>query len=234
MDLDPAAGPGEGGLSVKTHLPLLICALAGIFMAVQYFIPAMRPVYERVYDYLQVITAFSIVLGVASVIHRHGNRVTRKIGPEQKRHKDWPFSAAALAGMLFMLYAGFRYGNDPGTLFQNLFNAILLPVQATMFALLAFYLASAAFRAFRAKSTDAIVLLIAAVIVMIGRLDDGVMGHTASGDPYGIPSLAHWILDGPNLAAKRAILLGVGLGMTSTALKVVLGIERSYLGSGKE
>ena len=61
---------------------------------------------------------------------------------------------------------------------------------------------------------------------MIGRLDDGT--H------LGIPRLSRRILNGPNLVAKRAIILGVGLGMASTALKVVLGIERSYLGSGKE
>lgn len=210
---------------MKTQLPLLLCFLAGTFMAVQYFIPAMRPAYERVYDYLQIITAFSIVLGVASVLHRHGNRMKRR-GPEGARHKDWPFSLATIVAMIFMLAAGFLGGRERTSLFQNLFNAILLPVQATMFALLAFYLASAAFRAFRARSLDAIVLLIAAVIVMVGRLDDGTSLR--------IPALAHWILDGPNLASKRAILLGVGLGMASTALKVVLGIERSYLGSGRE
>jgi hypothetical protein len=95
-----------------------------------------------------------------------------------------------------------------------------------MFALLAFYLASAAFRAFRTRSLDATVLLIAAVVVMIGRLDDGAR--------LGIPKLASWINNAPNLVSKRAILIGVGLGMASTALKVVLGIERSYLGSGKD
>ncbi len=204
---------------MKLQLPLFICLIAGLFMAVQYFMPAALPAYNRMNDYLQIVYAFSIVLGVASVVQRHGGRL-------RKRKKDWPYSLAAIASMVLMLAAGFIGGHGRESLFQQLFNAILLPVQATMFALLAFYLASASFRAFRTRSLDATVLLISAVIVMIGRLDDGQTLH--------IPDVSRWILNSPNLVAKRAILIGVGLGMASTALKVVLGIERSYLGSGKE
>ena len=125
------------------------------------------------------------------------------------------------------MYKRQGWGRDQDSIFQKIFNSILLPVQATMFALLAFYLASAAFRAFRTRSVDATVLLITALIVMIGRLDDlGIIK---------MPEISQWILrDGPNLWSKRAILLGVGLGMASTALKVVLGIERTYLGSGRD
>jgi hypothetical protein len=204
---------------MKLQLPLFICLVAGLFMAVQYFMPAALPAYNRVNDYLQIVYAFSIVLGVASVVHRHGGRL-------RKRKKDWLYSLAAIASMALMLAAGFIGGRGRESLFQQLFNAVLLPVQATMFALLAFYLASASFRAFRTRSLDATVLLISAVIVMIGRLDDGQTLH--------IPDISRWILNSPNLVAKRAILIGVGLGMASTALKVVLGIERSYLGSGKD
>ncbi len=88
-----------------------------------------------------------------------------------------------------MLAAGFIGGRGRESLFQQLFNAVLLPVQATMFALLAFYLASASFRAFRTRSLDATVLLVSAVIVMIGRLDDGQTLH--------LPDISRWILNSP-------------------------------------
>ena len=103
-----------------------------------------------------------------------------------------------------------------------------------MFSLLAFYIASAAFRAFRARSVVATILLAAAVIVMLGRVPIGKnIGELITfyqTDGTWLAKVSEWILDYPNTASKRAINLGVGLGILSTSLKIILGIERSYLG----
>ena len=102
-----------------------------------------------------------------------------------------------------------------------------VPVQATMFSILAFYIASAAFRAFRARNLDACLLLGAAIIVMLGQVP------LCAENLPGMASLKDWILNVPNMASKRGILIGVGLGMISTALKIIVGIERTYLGRGE-
>jgi hypothetical protein len=114
-------------------------------------------------------------------------------------------------------------GGQASYMFRSFFNYIMIPIQSTMFSLLAFFIASAAYRAFRARSILATVLLLAALVLM-GRLVP--MGPITTF----LNDLSSWILLTPNLAAKRAILIGVGLGMVATALKVVLGIERNYLG----
>ena len=56
------------------------------------------------------------------------------------------------------------------TAFGWIYNFMMVPLQGTMFAILAFFIASAAYRSFRARSREAAVLLIAAVIVMMGRV----------------------------------------------------------------
>ena len=104
----------------------------------------------------------------------------------------------------------------------------LVPLQGTMFAILAFFIASAAYRSFRARSREAAVLLVAAMIVMMGRVPLGEYILPISGD------LSGWILNVLNAGVRRAILIGVSLGAVALSLKIIFGVERSYLGGGRE
>jgi len=60
-----------------------------------------------------------------------------------------------------------------GGLFKWMFDSIFTPLSATMFALLAFYVASASYRAFRARNFEATLLLLAGIIIMLGRVPVG-------------------------------------------------------------
>jgi hypothetical protein len=116
-------------------------------------------------------------------------------------------------------------GSPQGRVFNWFYDHVFYPCNATMFALLAFFIASAAFRAFRARNVESALLLGAAVLVMIGLVP---MGRVIS--PF-FPELADWIVDIPNNAGRRAILMGAALGAIVTGLRVILGLERSHLGS---
>jgi len=206
---------------MKRQIPLLIVIVMGFMFAAHTFIPAKFSVdfYEWWQTWSKAISPFAVFLGIMSLFMVHGTKIQRKA-------PNWQYSVVTLFGLGFTAFAGFMWGTNAGTPFMWLFKNVQMPMGATMFSLLAFHIASAAYKAFRARSAEATVLLIAAIVVMLGQVP---LGNMIS---KWIPEVSTWILNVPNLAAKRGIALGVGLGMTATSLKILLGIERTYLGGG--
>jgi uncharacterized membrane protein len=194
----------------------------GIVMIVQFFIPhpASLETANVIYKWVIVLMAFALILAIGNLIRHHSHKI-------RKRKEDWPYSIVTLVGMFAMATIGLVWGVAPDSLFQRIFFNVLAPLGGTMFALLAYYMASAAYRSFRARSLEATLLLVSAFIVMIGFMPFGQYVHPR------FPAFAEWIMQVPNMASQRGILLGVAFGAIATALKIILGIERSWLG-GKE
>ena len=140
-----------------------------------------------------------------------------------KRHPDRLYSVVALVAMIVTSVLGIGWGTEEGTPFGEIYDMIYKPLTTAMFSLLAFFLASAAFRSFRIRSFEAGLLFIAAFIVMLGRIP---VGNAIT--PH-LPVLADWILDVPTTSAMRAIRIGIGLGMATLSIKIILGIERTYI-----
>lgn len=109
------------------------------------------------------------------------------------------------------------------SMFQFGFDYVYTPLAATIYSLLAFYVASAAFRSFRARNWLATLLLVAAVIVMIGRVPIGALLWG------GFPWLQEWLMTWPNTAGQRALQMGAAIGVIASGLRVIFGIERPYL-----
>jgi hypothetical protein len=224
---------------MKKTIPLLITFFIGLSLILAVFIPPepFHTMNREFSVYFDIIAVFAFILGGGNLIRVHGNRIYRKTG-------DFKYSYVTLIGFLATLIIGiFKIGGPPGiqgevmaegSWFRFIFNAILTPLTATMFALLAFYVASASFRAFRAKTTEATILLTAGFIILLGRT---FLGHYLTSwlpDALSfleIPNLANWIMAWPNTAGQRAIVIGIALGVVATSLRIILGIERSYLGS---
>lgn len=206
---------------MRREVPLALTMIFGIFMVIEFFIPnqLVSGIGSELQQWTIIVAAAAIVLGVVNVGRIHANKI-------RERRKDWGYSIFLIAGLVTMGVLGVGFGIAEGSLFDNLYLNAYVPMQGTMFSLLAFYIASAAFRAFRIRSLDAALLAIAAIIVMIGRVPVG----NAIWDK--LPEIQSFIMDVPNLAAKRAILIGAALGAISTGMKIILGIERNILGGG--
>lgn len=204
---------------MRDRIAIFTATVAGVFMTVQYFLSSQlaTSAYRTILLWMQIIFAFALIVGVIGVARIHLQKL-------MQRRAGWIYSGVLLGAAALMSILGFSGGIDRGSPFLWLFEYWQAPMQSTVFSLLAFYVASAAFRGFRARSGESAILVVAAMIVLIGRvpLGDWISSY--------IPATAEWVLNIPALAAKRAILIGIGLGMIATSLKVILGLERTYLG----
>lgn len=216
---------------MKRELPLLITAAVGLFMLLSFFVP--HQVVSVPADFLQqcaiIVVAFGYVLGGANVLKLNIDSV-------YKRSPGWPYKLVLVVSLIVTVVIGVAEGPgflDPGMKSKWIYDQLYSPMSATMFAMLAFYIASAAFRAFRIRTLEAGFLAVAALIVMIGRVPIGGLLSGWLPTWLQLPTLQDWIMEVPQNAAKRAILIGAALGVMATGLRVILGIERSYL-SGKD
>jgi len=212
---------------MRKEVPLIITFLAGTFFIADYFIPhtGFSNIAAMVNGWAIIVIAASYILGVLNILRINYGRVA-------KREKDWILKLILVVCMFFMLGAGIFGGITEGTLFDWFFVNTFTPMQATMFALLAFFIASAAFRAFRVRTVQAALLAITAVLVMIGRVPIGESVWSSKTILFwnGFPDFTEWIMGVPQLAGKRAILIGAALGAIATGLKVITGLERTYMG----
>ena len=224
---------------MRQLVPLTITFIIGSLLIVSVFIPPFGDLERTFTLWFDIIAVFAFFLGGGNLMRVHVNKL-------RQRKRDWGFSIVTLAGFVTMLAAGlFKIGNPgniatavdtQGSLFYSIFDSILVPLSSTMYSLLAFFVASASYRAFRAKNREATLLLIAAFIILLGRTPFGVMITGWVPDSFSllqVPNLAIWVMNSPNLAGQRAIIIGIGLGVISMSLRLILGIERSYLGGDK-
>ena len=197
-------------------------------MTFQYYSthPVSQSIYNEVLNWTIIIKAFALIMGIASLAKLH-------LGKIKKKTKHYFLSYITLAGLVFMSVAGVVFGKECAA-FKFVYNNMQVPMQATMFSLLAFFIASASYRAFRARTLEATLLLMSAGIVIIGQTQLGELianWTTVSGMTIlDFSAIKEWILNYPNVAIKRALIFGITIGIISTSIKIITGIERSWLG----
>lgn len=215
---------------MRREIPLIITFVVGFTILMSYFFAGTIPgtgwtlknLAGDITGWGVLVSAFALLLASVNLVRIHGGAISRK-------RKGWVYSVVLLVTMVSFAVVGVLRKHNPGNagideLFQNMFNNVLSPLGAAMFALLAFYIASASYRAFRARSLEASILLAAAVLVMLGNAPIGKLIWEQ------FPIVSKWLLDIPNMAGQRAILIGAAIGGFATSLRILLGLERGHLG----
>ncbi len=233
---------------MRTTLPVIVAFLSGFVMVVSFFFGgALGDLDDNALQWVTIVGGFTLVLGVFSILRVNGKVVA-------KRGRDWPYKLATVISVVAMaipsmlpvstntvggriFYSifpeswGSRMGTGPSSIYDWLFNYIDSPMMETMFAMLAFFIASAAYRAFRARNAEASLLLITATVVMLWRIPMGEALLRLFSDS--LPDYINmYVMNGFNVSVQRGIIIGAALGAASMSLRIILGIERTYMGKG--
>lgn len=206
---------------MRTRIPLAITAIVGLIVVIEYFIyiPGLGTWVKEMQSWGIILGAFALGLAAVNLLRIHSKRVTEK-------QSEWYNSLALVITLVVQTTIGLAKGTTSEAYLFG-FTYIMTPLGATIFALLAFYIASAGYRAFQAKNIDASILLITSIIVMLGAVPVGQVIWKK------IPVISGWLLDFPNMAGQRGIIIGSAIGAIALGIRVILGIERGHLGGSK-
>lgn len=199
---------------------------------VSYYVPHKVSVdyIETMNKWENIVVAFAFLLGLISLFFSHYHKIKRK-------GDGWGYSLFVFIGFLAMIIPAYTSGGKQmvegvltplGWAYKYIYTAL----SGTMFAVLAFYIVSTAYRSFRIKSPQAFVLFVAAFILILGKVPlgqiiwDSALGWTGQN----AAGVIEWIMSVPAVAGKRGIMIGISIGAIVTSLKIIFGIEKQYMG----
>lgn len=195
--------------------------MSGAIVLAKYFIAnkALGTWGATMVSWRTIVAAFALGVGTVNLVQMHLRKITR-------RQKGWDSSVLLVISLVGFTAIGLTKGTT-NPVYKWGFDYLYQPIYSAISSLLAFMITSASYRAFKVKDWQAGVLMVTAVIVMLGQVGVGSLIYK------GIPSWSQWIMSVVNLAGMRGITIGGALGAVALSLRVLLGLERGYLGGDR-
>jgi hypothetical protein len=189
----------------KTASAVLL--IVAVVLTFDYFIKdaTLRAVATDMNNWAVVIGAFALGLGAYSLTVRH----TRAI---------------YLGTMVVFIGLGLFTGSVSSPQYNWIYTLIVQPLSSALYGMNAFFIASACYRAFRARSIESGLLLVAAIFLMLLNAPIGGVIHPV------LPQIGKIIWDLSGATGMRAILIGIGIGTLAIGLRIIIGQEKTPLG----
>lgn len=208
-------------MDYRRDIPLVITFLVGVIAIGDYYttFTAVKDTFTVIKNWGVVLNAFALGLGAVNLFRVHGRRIS------ERKRDDWYFSAWLLFTLILFVVVGLGTGQfEAGAQYQWIYNALFLPIGATMYSSLAFYMAFGSYRVLRARNLDAFLLFVTAIFVILGNTPIF---------PATFPVFFHireWIFTAIVGGAYRGIRIGVGIGAVVLGIRTLIGMETGYLG----
>ncbi|CAN5784152.1 hypothetical protein BH10CHL1_BH10CHL1_22800 [soil metagenome] len=182
-------------------LGLLSCLVLIIVDRTDLF-PPLRSLTTLLYGWTIILSGFALLLGVINVLLVHVRRI-------QSGQAGWPYSLALVAALVAVFVAGLLDTDGVRSpMLEWIFDSLIAPGQAMLFALTAFFMATAAFRWLRIGRVGGAWMLIGALLILLIQMP----AANSALSPTWL-RLANWTLNVPIMAIMRGALLGSGLAL---------------------
>jgi hypothetical protein len=220
----------------RKEFPILLTTLIALIMIFQTFfkVPEADVAASTIQSWVLVIVNFSVILGIVMISRMHKGRIDRR----KPGDKSWVFSAWLIGLVIFYFFLGVYGVESTGSaspnrnpMFDWVYQNINVALDSAMYSLLAFYISSAAFRAFKARTKEAAVLLLSGAAIMLYNAPAGSMIFGPLAPQFNL--LGEWITNVPQMAGLRGIMIGAAVGAIALGIRVMTGRERGYLGAGE-
>ena len=196
-------------------ITVIIYIIVGFTVLVDYYIvvPELTTFSTFFINLATVLTAFTIGLAALGLFRFHIPKILNRVEGE------WYFSAWMVFVIIITTLSGVIGGGD-NLIFQWIFNNIFSPLGATMFAMLGFFIVSAAYRVFRARSLDASILLLSGILVMLMNMPMGEFIWSY------FPVIGTWVRGIPAMAGSRGISIALAVGGAAYSIRILIGYEK--------
>ncbi len=198
-------------------IPLALAVVTAMTMLVDLFIvsPPLNLTAGIVRDYAMVLFGFSVIVGAGNIIRYHLPRIVRR------ERGQWYFSILLMVTMASMAITGLSRGASSleyGVLYDTVNNALA----QGMTSLLAFYIFSAAVRAFVARNYEALFFLIAGSFAIIGNIPSMVIWAPS------LATIGPWLLDNPSKGGITGIMIAASIAAIIMIIRTLAGRERGF------
>ncbi|MGQ9550162.1 MAG: hypothetical protein ACUVSY_16045 [Roseiflexus sp.] len=214
----------------KRLIATLVAGVAGLLVLLDFTapLPVVDVLAQTVLDWAALTAALALVVGLVNVAGNHIRRVAQ-------RDADWGYSVILLIAMVVVIFVGTLYPLQspdgsltlPSSLIEQpiriVFSAVYTPLAGSLLALLTFFSLSAALRAVRRRTADALVIVTVALIVLIATALPQLELAPVIGDGL------RWFSDYVVLAGARGLLIGAAIGALVAGVRVLLGFDQPYL-----
>ena len=192
----------------------------GLLVLLGYFVPMgmLLEIRLALVQWAVIMAAFAVLVGVFNLFGVHWQKIRR-------RQKGMAYSILLIFSLFITAVLGVAGGSNSSILNFTL-DAIIVPAEATLMALLAVTLIYASARLLR-RRTDvmSIVFLGIALVILL------ISAPLPFGKIPGAEVVDWFITNFFAVAGARGILIGVALGALTTGLRVLFGIDRPYGGN---